>query len=176
MKDVLERARKIRLAIFDVDGVLTDGSLFLSDDGKEYKAFYSRDGYGMNLLQEGGVEIAVITGRTSRVVAHRMENLRVRHVYQGHLEKLPVFYQLLEHLKLSPSQVAFVGDDIVDLPVMLKVGLAVAVQDAHPLVKHHAHWQTPNRGGRGAARDVCELILKAQGQWDAYVKRHLAQN
>ncbi len=174
MEEVRARARDIRLVIFDVDGVLTDGSLYLSDDGKEYKAFYSRDGHGMQLLQEGGVEIAIITGRTSKVVAHRMESLGIRHVYQGQLDKLPAFRHLLRALGLSPREAAFVGDDLMDLPVMRRVGLAVAVQDAHPLVRAHAHWQTPHPGGRGAARDVCELILKAQGRWEAMLERYLA--
>jgi len=174
MQDILEKAGQIKLVIFDVDGVLTDGSLFLGDDGQEYKAFHSRDGHGMKMLQETGVQIGVITGRTSQVVIHRMENLGVKHLYQGRLEKLPAFEELLGKLGLSNEQAAFVGDDIVDLPIMLRVGFAVAVRDAHPLVARHAHWQTPNRGGRGAARDVCELVMEAQGTLQTMLDRYLA--
>lgn len=173
MKDIFEKAAQIRLVVFDVDGVLTDGSLYLGDDGQEYKAFHSRDGHGMKMLKRTGVQIAVITGRTSQVVVHRMANVGVEHVYQGHTDKLPAFEALLAKLGLAAQQTAFVGDDVVDLPAMRRAGLAIAVQDAHPLVKAHAHWQTPNRGGRGAARDVCELIMEAQGHLDAELQRYL---
>ncbi len=173
MRDILEKATSIKLAVFDVDGVLTDGSLFLGDDGQEYKAFHSRDGHGMKMLQASGVDIAIITGRTSRVVQHRMDNLGVRHIYQGQLDKLPAFEALLRKLGISASLAAYVGDDVVDLPVMRRAGLAVAVQDAHPLVKEHAHWCTPNGGGRGAARDLCEMIMRAQGTLDEQLTRYL---
>ncbi len=174
MQDILEKAAQIRLVIFDVDGVLTDGSLYLGDDGQEYKAFNSRDGHGMKMLQATGVEIGIITGRTSQVVQHRMDSLGIRHVYQGKQEKLPAFEELVAKLGLPPHQVAYVGDDVVDLPVMRRVGLAIAVQDAHPLVRQHAHWSSDQGGGRGAARDVCELIMRAQGTLDAQLQHYLA--
>jgi 3-deoxy-D-manno-octulosonate 8-phosphate phosphatase (KDO 8-P phosphatase) len=173
MQDIFERAAQIRLVIFDVDGVLTDGRLYYDDRGDEFKAFHSRDGHGMKMLQRSGVEMAVITGRTSNVVTHRMENLGVGLVFQGSIEKLPIYETLVEQLRLDPAQVAYVGDDVVDLPVMRRVGLAIAVQDAHPLVKRHAHWQTPSPGGRGAARDVCELIMEAQGTLETELGRYL---
>lgn len=163
MKDLNEKATRIRLLIFDVDGVLTDGSLFVGDDGQEYKAFNSRDGHGIKMLQKYGVEIAIITGRTSQVVEHRMANLGITHIYQGKLEKLPAYEELRKKLGISPEETAYVGDDVVDLPVMRRVGLAIAVQDAHPLVRQHSHWQTPSAGGRGAARDVCEMLMEAKG-------------
>ncbi len=163
MQDILEKAARIKLVVFDVDGVLTDGSLYLGDDGQEYKAFHSHDGHGMKLLKEAGVNIGIITARTSKVVEHRMASLGIKHVYQGQTEKLPAFQELTEKLDLTPEAVAYVGDDVVDLPIMVRVGLAIAVADAHPLVARHAHWQTANAGGRGAARDVCELILEARG-------------
>jgi len=162
MQDVLDKAKQIKLVIFDVDGVLTDGSLFIGDDGQEYKAFNSKDGFGMKLLQASGVEVAIITARSSQVVEHRMKSLDIKHVYQGQLDKLSAYKELLDKLKLTSDQVAYVGDDVVDLPVMKQVGLAIAVQDAHALAKQHSHWQTPHNGGRGAARDVCELIMEAQ--------------
>lgn len=173
MKDILARAAQIKLVVFDVDGVLTDGSLFVGDDGQEYKAFHSRDGFGMKLLKDSGVQIGVITARSSEVVKHRMENLGIEHLYQGRLEKLPAFEELVAKLGLSLEQTAYVGDDVIDLPVMRRAGLAIAVQDAHPLAKQHAHWQTPHGGGRGAARDVCELILEAQGTLQAQLSKYL---
>lgn len=173
MQDILAKAARIKLAIFDVDGVLTDGGLFMDHQGHEYKKFNSRDGHGMKMLQETGVEIAIITGRNSPVVDHRMKNLGVKHVYQGQNDKRVAFRQLISDLKLDPRDVAYVGDDVIDLPVMRQVGFAVAVQDAHTLVKQHAHWQTPNCGGRGAARDVCELIMEAQGNLQTQLARYL---
>lgn len=173
MKDLLERARQVRLVIFDVDGVLTDGSLFFGDDGQEYKAFNSRDGHGMVMLRESGVALAVITGRRSEVVRRRMEGLGVAHVYQGCGEKLPAYEALASSLGLGDAAVAYLGDDLMDLPVMRRVGLAVAVADAHPLVIHHAHWQTRAPGGRGAARELCELIMDAQGTLAAALGRYL---
>ena len=173
MKDILNKAAKIKLVVFDVDGVLTDGSLIVGDDGEEYKAFYSKDGLGMKMLQQTGVKIAVITARTSKVVIHRMENLGIKHIYQGQLEKLPAFEKILTELNLSNEQAAYVGDDVIDLPVMLKAGLSIAVNDSHPLVIQHSYWQTPRNGGRGAARDVCELIMEAQGTLDAQFNKYL---
>ncbi|MDH5570694.1 MAG: 3-deoxy-manno-octulosonate-8-phosphatase KdsC [Gammaproteobacteria bacterium] len=170
MKDILEKAAQIKLVVFDVDGVLTDGSLFLGDDGQEYKAFHSKDGLGMKMLQRSGVEIGIITARTSHVVLHRMQNLGIKHVYQGKEEKLPAFEELVNKLGLSFEQTAYVGDDVVDLPVMRRAGLAIAVEDAHPIAKQHAHWQTPHGGGRGAARDVCDLIMEAQQTLDAQIQ------
>jgi 3-deoxy-D-manno-octulosonate 8-phosphate phosphatase (KDO 8-P phosphatase) len=173
MKEILERAAKIKLVVFDVDGVLTDGSLFLGDDGQEYKAFNSRDGHGMKMLQRSGVEIAIITGRTSQVVALRMASLGIEQVYQGQQDKITAFEDLLSKLKLDPSEIAYVGDDVVDVPVMRRVGLAIAVADGHALAKAYAHWHTPNRGGRGAARDVCELLMRAQGTLDEQMRQYL---
>lgn len=165
MQDILERAARIRLVIFDVDGVLTDGSLYLGDDGQEYKAFNSRDGHGMVMLQESGVRIGVITGRTSQVVRIRMESLGVAHLFQGCRDKLPAYEALKRELVLEDATIAYVGDDLVDLPIMRRVGLAIAVADAHHLVRGHAHLCTQASGGRGAAREVCELIMEAQGTW-----------
>jgi 3-deoxy-D-manno-octulosonate 8-phosphate phosphatase (KDO 8-P phosphatase) len=173
MKDILDKASRIRLLIFDVDGVLTDGSLFIGDDGQEYKAFNSRDGHGIKMLLKHGVEVAIITGRTSKVVEHRMANLGITHIYQGKLDKLPAYQELAAKLGIPPEETAYVGDDIVDLPVMRRIGLAIAVQDAHPLVRKHSHWQTPSAGGRGAARDVCEMLMEAQGVLDDELNRYL---
>ena len=173
MKKILEKAAKIKLLIFDVDGVLTDGGLFIGDDGQEYKSFNSKDGLGMKMLQQAGVKIAIITARTSNVVTQRMQSLGIKHVYQGQSEKLPAFEKILTELDLTNEQVAYVGDDVVDLPVMLKVGLSITVADGHHLVKEHAHWQTPSNGGRGAARDVCELIMQAQETLESQFQKYL---
>ncbi|MGD8998828.1 MAG: 3-deoxy-manno-octulosonate-8-phosphatase KdsC [Granulosicoccaceae bacterium] len=173
MKDILERAARIKMVVFDVDGVLTDGSLFLGDDGLEYKAFHSRDGHGMKMLKKCGVEIGIITGRTSKVVEYRMQSLGVEHVYQGQLDKRVGFQDLLQKTGLSAEDIAYVGDDIVDLPVMVQVGLAIAVADAHPLVLKHAHWQTSKGGGQGAGRDVCEMLMEARGCLDETLQAYL---
>lgn len=172
MYEAQARAAAVKLVIFDVDGVLTDGGLYFGDDGQEYKVFYSRDGHGMKMLQYTGVEIGIITGRASRVVSHRMRNLGITHVYQGQKIKLPAYENLLGKLELQPHEAAYVGDDVVDLAVMQRVGLAIAVQDAHPLVKQHAHWITPSPGGRGAARDTCEFIMEAQGTLEGQLERY----
>jgi len=154
--------------------VLTDGRLVIGDDKQEYKAFNSRDGHGIKMLQRHGVIVGIITGRTSEVVKHRVKNLKIKHVYQGCKEKLPVYRKLIKKLKLSPEQTAYVGDDVMDLPIMLQVGLAVAVQNAHPLAKQHAHWVTPSNGGYGAAREACEMLLHAHGVYHTEMQRYLA--
>jgi len=169
VKTIFDKAANIRLVVFDVDGVLTDGSLYVGADGQEYKAFYARDGMGMKMLQATGVIIGIITAKDSPVVTFRMQELGIKHVYQGQLDKLEAFHNLCDQLQLEPQQVAYVGDDINDIPVMLRVGLAIAVADAHFLVAKHAHWQTKFMGGRGAAREVCELIMQAQGTLAAQV-------
>lgn len=171
--DVLERAKHVRLVIFDVDGVLTDGSLFLGDDGQEYKAFHSRDGHGMVMLRQSGVTLAIITGRRSEVVRIRMESLGIAHVYQGYRDKLPAYGDIKTMLGVGDAEIAYVGDDVVDLPVMRQVGLAIAVADAHPLVAAHCHWQTHAPGGRGAGREVCELIMEAQGSLEPMLQSYL---
>jgi 3-deoxy-D-manno-octulosonate 8-phosphate phosphatase (KDO 8-P phosphatase) len=173
MQDLIAKAQRIRLVVFDVDGVLTDGALYLSDDGQEYKAFHSKDGHGLRMLQDSGVAVAIITGRVSRVVEHRVHELGIAHVYQGRREKLPAFEELVAKTGLRSEQIAYVGDDVVDLPVMVRAGLAIAVQDAHPFVKQHAHWITEHPGGRGAARDVCEFLMNAQGTLESQLQKYV---
>ena len=174
MQDILEKAAKIKLVIFDIDGVLTTGALFIGDDGQEYKAFHSKDGHGLRMLQDGGVEVAILTGRTSNVVAHRAKDLGITRIYQGKRQKLPAYEELIAETGLSHEEIAYVGDDVVDLPVMTKVGLAICVQDGHPFVKKHAHWITEHNGGCGAGRDVCELILEAQGKLDSMLESYIS--
>jgi len=159
-----ERAEKIRLLVLDVDGVLTDGRLYFDNAGKEMKAFNTRDGLGMKALQRCGIEVAVITGRKSEIVSQRMAQLDIRHVYQGRVDKLNAFTHLLEATGLDAEQVCFAGDDWIDLPVLLRVGLAISVADADAHVKKHVHWVTQRNGGEGAVREICNLILAAQGK------------
>ena len=163
----------VRLLILDVDGVLTDGSLFLGDGGEQYKAFNSRDGHGIRLALDGGIEIAILTGRTSGVVEHRMRDLGVEHLIQGRRDKGEALHELLQRTGHDPAEAAFMGDDIVDLPAMQRVGLGVAVGDAHPLVCQHAQWVTEAHGGRGAVREACEGLLAAQGRLDALFETYL---
>lgn len=174
MQAVLEKARKIRVVIFDVDGVLTDGSLYFAAGGEEIKTFNSHDGHGMKMLKASGVELAIITSRESLCVASRAQDLGITLVYQGAKNKLQVFEGLLVKLGLDASACAYVGDDLVDLPVMLRCGLPVCVPAAPALVKKHADYVTCLAGGRGAVREVCEMIMLAQdtlhAQQAAYLK------
>ncbi len=165
--DVVTRAKKIKLIIFDVDGVMTDGGLIIGDDGLEYKSFHAQDGLGMKLLKASGVEMAIITGRTSKVVTKRAENTGVAHFYQGVDDKLVAFNDLLAKLNFSAEVCAFMGDDVVDLPPMLRCGLGITVPAAPDCVKQRAHFTTQHAGGHGAVREVCELIMHAQGTYDA---------
>ncbi|HET6546491.1 MAG TPA: HAD-IIIA family hydrolase, partial [Rhodanobacteraceae bacterium] len=140
--DIRERARRIRLAVFDVDGVLTDGRLWYSDDGRELKAFHVHDGVGLKRLLANGIEVAIITGRSSPLVTERTAELGIAHVYQGQDDKPACLAQLLHALKLDPGATAYTGDDLPDLAVMQQVGLAIAVANAHPSVFEHCHWRT----------------------------------
>ena len=172
-ESVLEKAKPIKLLISDIDGVMTDGRLFFLGDGTEFKSFHARDGYGLKLLQRSGVETAVISGRKSTAVSLRMESLGIRHVYQGFENKLEPFEELLKKLSLTSEQVAFVGDDILDLPILSRVGLPIAVANAHIGIHAFVDWTTPHIGGDGAVRDACDLIMFAQGTYDQAVKSHL---
>jgi 3-deoxy-D-manno-octulosonate 8-phosphate phosphatase (KDO 8-P phosphatase) len=169
------RFKNIKLLVLDVDGVMTDGGLTIGDDGQEYKTFHSHDGLGMKLLKTTGVELAIITGRTSNVVKKRAESTGVAHFYQGAEDKLVAFNDLMKASGFQASQCAFMGDDVVDLPPMLKCGLALAVPNSPALVLKHAHYVTIKAGGRGAVREVCELIMQAQGTYDAQMAQFLTQ-
>jgi 3-deoxy-D-manno-octulosonate 8-phosphate phosphatase (KDO 8-P phosphatase) len=173
-QDAIERARAVKLIIFDVDGIMTDGTLYLADDGQEIKGFNSLDGHGLKMLKNSGVELAIITGRVSQLVSHRARNLGITHLHQGAHEKLPVYRQLLDDLNISPEQTAYMGDDVVDLPVMRRSGLAVTVPAAPDLVKAHSHLITRREGGHGAVREACEYIMRAQGSFDAQMAIYLA--
>ncbi|NLI30464.1 MAG: 3-deoxy-manno-octulosonate-8-phosphatase KdsC [Nitrospiraceae bacterium] len=165
-QELLERAKDIRLLILDVDGVLTDGSIILDNNGNELKAFHVRDGHGIKMLQKVGIEIAIITGRRADVVERRASELGIQHVYQGVLNKAAAYADLQEKTGIPASAIACVGDDIVDIPLLRRAALSVAVADATEETRAAAAYVTKARGGRGAVREVCDLILKATGKWD----------
>lgn len=173
LDDVRQRARSLKLIIFDVDGILTDGALYLSDDGQEVKAFFSLDGHGMKMLKRSGVELAIITARNSQLMVHRARNLGINHLYQGAEDKLEAYQHLLGELGIAPEHIAYMGDDVVDLPVMRRCGLAITVPAAPDIVKEYSHYVTALPGGRGAVREVCELIMRAQDTWDAQMAPYL---
>lgn len=165
--DLTHRAQAIKLAIFDVDGVLTDGKLYFLVDGSEFKTFNTLDGHGIKMLIASGVATAIISGRKTPVVERRAQNLGIAHLYQGREDKLVVLDELLAELGLRYDQVAYLGDDLPDLPVIRRVGLGMAVASADSFVRTHAHGVTQARGGEGAAREFCELIMRAQGTLEA---------
>lgn len=170
----LSQAKAIRLIAFDVDGIMTDGGLYLSDTGDEFKRFNSLDGHGLKMLRASGVELAIITGRTSRCVELRARNLGITHLHQGVEDKLSAMQALLEELKIPASAAAYMGDDVVDLPVMRRVALSLTVPEAPQIVRDHAHYVSRRGGGCGAVREVCELIMSAQGTLGAQLASYLA--
>jgi 3-deoxy-D-manno-octulosonate 8-phosphate phosphatase (KDO 8-P phosphatase) len=174
MDDVSSRAARIRLLMLDVDGVLTDGRLYFSASGEEMKVFHSRDGHGLKMLRESGVEVAIITGRSSRAVERRAAELGIARLYQGVEDKGAVLEELLAELGLEAAAAAFMGDDVVDLPVMRRCGLALSVPDAPEMVRQHAHYVTAHAAGAGAVREACELIMAAQGTLQARLASYLA--
>src|SRR3989338_1562862 len=170
---LISRAKLIRLIAFDVDGVMTDGGLYYSDSGEESKRFNALDGHGLKMLHASGVEIAIITGRTSRCVEARARNLGIGHVYQGVENKLETMVGLLDKLELTRDAAAYMGDDVVDLTVMRHVGLSISVPESPQLVREHSGYVTQRSGGNGAVREVCELIMSAQGTLDAQLAPYL---
>ena len=171
---IVKRAHDVRLLLLDVDGVLTDGGLRYDDGDGEAKTFHVHDGHGLKMLQEQGIPVGIITSRESPLVARRAAELGIEHLHQGCGDKRKTFSALLQRLDLDASAVAYVGDDVIDLPVMTGVGLAIAVADAHPEVRGRAHWVTSANGGRGAVREVCDLLLAAQGRLDAALRPYLS--
>jgi 3-deoxy-D-manno-octulosonate 8-phosphate phosphatase (KDO 8-P phosphatase) len=170
---LLSRSKLIRLIAFDVDGVMTDGGLYFSDSGEEFKRFNSLDGHGIKMLRASGVEVAIITGRTSHCVEARAKNLGITHVFQGVENKLEAMVRLLNKLKISRDAAAYMGDDVVDLTVMRHVGLAISVPESPLLVRKHSHYVTQRGGGHGAVREACELIMSAQDTLDAQLAPYL---
>lgn len=162
------------MAAFDVDGVLTDGRLYYTDGGEEIKAFHVQDGHGLKMLQESGVVVAIITSRTSRVVANRARDLGIEHLYQGVANKLEAMNALLRRLGAEMQQASYMGDDVIDLPVLTRCGLAASVPAAPAVVRKHAHYVTQLHGGCGAVREFTEFVMHAQGSLDARLAQYLA--
>jgi 3-deoxy-D-manno-octulosonate 8-phosphate phosphatase (KDO 8-P phosphatase) len=171
--EVERRASGVRLLLLDCDGVLTDGRITPVPGGDELKSFHTHDGHGLVMLHRAGLRSGIISGRTSRLVEMRAADLGITYVRQGALDKLSVFDALLAESAVEPSSIAYVGDDVVDIPLMRRAGLAVAVADATPDTRDAAHYITRLPGGHGAVREVCELILKAQGRWDELMRKYL---
>lgn len=175
-QDVNARAAKIKLLLMDVDGVLTDGKLYFipGADGNmvEFKAFDSQDGIGLQWCQWKGIRTGVISGRNSPATAERAKQAKMNYVYQGHIEKIPIIEEIMADAKVSKEEVAYIGDDLTDVVVFHRVGLAIAVANARPEVKQEAHWVTKNVGGSGAVRDAVELIFQARGLWGEILEKY----
>ena len=170
--EVQKRAARIKLLLMDCDGVLTDGRVWLFENGEEQKGFHTRDGLGLELLHRAGLRSGIISGRTSAAVEKRAQGLGMSFVIQGCEDKQKAFTEILDHALVDALEVAYIGDDLNDIPLMLQSGLGVAVADAAPEARKHAHYITSAAGGFGAVREVVELILKSQGRWDELVARY----
>ncbi|MBW1679271.1 MAG: 3-deoxy-manno-octulosonate-8-phosphatase KdsC [Deltaproteobacteria bacterium] len=172
---MIDKAKRIRILILDVDGVMTNGGIIYSNQGEEFKFFNVRDGLGIRMLIQEGIKVAIISGRKSRAVDSRAEDLGINEVYQGVRDKLAVFEEILKKNKIKSDQAGFIGDDLVDIPLLSRVGFAVGVADAVEEVKERVDYVTRNPGGRGAIREVCDFILKSQGKWKKWEKLFLIQ-
>lgn len=167
-----ERLQKIKLLILDVDGVMTDGRIIFDSNGVESKFFNVKDGHGIKMLQRGGIEIGIISGRESQVVTNRAAELGIKLVYQRSLDKLTPFAKMLAEAGCTEEETGFIGDDLIDIPVLKRVGFAAAPADAVAEVLPYVHYVATNGGGWGAVREVCDLILKAQGKWEELTRRY----
>ena len=172
--DHIVRAARVKLMIFDVDGVLTDGSLTYGPDGEATKTFNVLDGLGIQLLQKSGVATAIISARQSAIVVRRAADLGIRHVYQGTHDKRIAFAELLQLTGVVAGQCGYIGDDVIDLPLLLQVGFAITVPTGHPEVQHRAHYVTKAGGGRGAVREVCDMVMRAQGTYELALAPYFA--
>lgn len=172
-REILERAGKISLTLLDVDGVLTDGRIFMFADGNEGRAFSVKDGHGIRMGQRGGLMFGILSGRESRVVADRAQELYITEVHQGVFNKLERYGEILDRIQLRDDAVCYIGDDLVDVPLMKKVGFAVAPADAEQEVIDVAHYVTRRKGGEGAVREVVNLIMRAKGKWESVTDRYL---
>ena len=167
-QDILDIAKEIKLLICDVDGVFSDGLIYMGNNGEELKTFHTRDGYGVKSLMNAGIEIAIITGRQSQIVENRMKALGISLIYQGQDDKIKAYHDICDKLGISAEQTGYVGDDLIDWPVMEKVALQVCVADGHPLLAKRVNYVTSIKGGHGAVREVCDLILQARNELDVH--------
>lgn len=171
-RELFETAKGIKLLILDVDGVLTDGRIILDNEGNEFKSFHVRDGHGIKMLVRAGIQVAIITGRYSKVVERRAQELGITEVFQKCYAKTAALDHLIGKYGLSEKEAAYVGDDVVDIPVFKKVGMPIAVNDAEDAAKDYAAMITENRGGRGAVREVCDFLLRAKGLWESATREY----
>ncbi|MDC5838538.1 3-deoxy-manno-octulosonate-8-phosphatase KdsC [Vibrio europaeus] len=167
-QSILDIAKEIKLLICDVDGVFSDGLIYMGNGGEELKTFHTRDGYGVKSLMNAGIEIAIITGRRSQSVENRMKALGIKLIYQGQDDKIKAYQDICTKLDIAPEQTGYIGDDLIDWPVMEQVALKVCVADGHPLLARRANYVTSIRGGHGAVREVCDLILQARNELDVH--------
>lgn len=175
MNELIEKAKRIKCLVCDVDGVLTDGLLHIDNHGNELKSFHVQDGMGLKLLMAAGIQVAVITTARNAVVDHRMQQLGITFYYKGQVDKRDAYKKLKETLGLEDKQFAYIGDDLPDLPLIKQVGLGVTVANAVPQVKEFADWQTSNLGGKGAVRELCDLILNAQNLAETALEGYFKQ-
>jgi 3-deoxy-D-manno-octulosonate 8-phosphate phosphatase (KDO 8-P phosphatase) len=171
-RNIQEKIRKIKILILDVDGVMTDGRIIMDDDGRQMKNFDVRDGHGLKMIQRYGIKVILLTGRTSDVVTHRAHDLGIKEVYQGSLNKKEVFEKIIHKHKIPEDAFAYLGDDIIDIPVLRRVGFSAAVANAVSVVKKSVDFVTNNPGGRGAVREICDLILQGQGKWPEIASKY----
>ncbi|MEA3362724.1 MAG: HAD-IIIA family hydrolase [Thermodesulfobacteriota bacterium] len=167
---------KIKLLLLDVDGVLTDGRIIYDNHGNELKAFDVKDGHGLKLLQRAGIQVGIITGRSSEIVSRRAKELGIEILYQGALQKLEPYVEILSNLGLTDDQVAYVGDDVIDLPILRRVGFSATVADAAPDVLPLVDYVSSRSGGCGAVREICDMLLRASGQWEELTERYFGLN
>ena len=170
--DLLEKIKNIKVLLLDVDGVLTDGRIIIDDEGRETKHFNVKDGHGIKMLMRYDIDVILLTGRTSKVVAHRASELGIGEVYQGALKKLEVFEEILKKRGISGASIAYVGDDVVDVPILRRVGFSATVADAEEVIKEVVDYVSAKSGGRGAVREICDIILKAKGHWPDVAARY----
>jgi 3-deoxy-D-manno-octulosonate 8-phosphate phosphatase (KDO 8-P phosphatase) len=171
-KGVQERAAKVKLLVLDVDGVLTDGRIIMDHKGREIKAFNVRDGHGLRLLKEAGIEVAILTGRSSPVVQKRADDLGILWVRQGIHDKVGAYQEIARKMGITDDEACFIGDDLVDIPLLKRVGIPIVVGDGAPEAKRFARYVTQSSGGKGAVREVCDLLLQTQGKWEAVLRRY----
>lgn len=173
MDATIAKAKEIKLFIFDIDGVMTPGVIYYGNANTEYKGFHIHDGVGIKLLQKAGIEVAVISGKKSDAVARRLEDLKIKHTYLGHEHKIPAYDELKSKLNLTDKQIAYMGDDLPDLPLFRRASLSITVPQAPDIMKQHADFITIKKAGKGAVREACEFVLHAQNKMDAVLKSYL---
>lgn len=174
-QEVLNKAKNIQLLICDVDGVLSNGQVIIGNNSEEFKTFNIKDGFGIKCLQKSGIAVAIITGRNSKIVEKRCQELGIEHYYQGQSNKQEAFDTLCKNLSVQPEQICHIGDDLPDLPLLVQVGLGVTVADGHWLMQQHADWITQSNGGFGAVREVCDLILHSQNKLETIHQEYLSK-